>query len=286
MAGEGWGEGLIVFACAAMVGAYHFWYFQMIKKNPTGTVYGMGKQIRQEFVAKIMSEDKYAILGVQTMRNELMVGQFLAQASFVALSLVVGAASSTDLPRRLESIGKKDPIIGSMENMASAPVLKLAFLTILLGSVFVNSVQHLRLVRHVSMYMGLRVPGRTEEEKKGLEKRVSIMYERSSISIWYAMRCMNLLFPAIAWLFGATYMLLGGVGSIFFMAIVDNLHMSDEIMHLGEGVASLPRRLRRHSHSESKTRNSIHLEVRPGWGTKDSPSAGSSPAGGDVPSPP
>lgn len=80
-----------------------------IKNDPSHTVFGFGKQVRRAWVVKIMSSDKHALLGVQvgqaalsrlslaaelstrplsqTMRNELLVGQFLAQASFVALSL-------------------------------------------------------------------------------------------------------------------------------------------------------------------------------------------------------
>lgn len=69
---------------------------------------------------------------LQTMRNELLVGQFLAQSSFVALSVVVGASTATDLPTRLDALSAMDPLTGADEPFVS-PVLKLAILITLLG---------------------------------------------------------------------------------------------------------------------------------------------------------
>lgn len=47
------------------VGAYHLYLMKQIKNDPAHTVFGFGKSVRRAWVAKIMSEDKHALLGVQ-----------------------------------------------------------------------------------------------------------------------------------------------------------------------------------------------------------------------------
>mmetsp|Transcript_3028 Transcript_3028/g.7558 ORF Transcript_3028/g.7558 Transcript_3028/m.7558 type:complete len:253 (+) Transcript_3028:183-941(+) len=216
----------LLFLSFGVVLGYHAMYYFRIKREPGNTVFGFGNKVRGMWVEKIMSEPKNSILGVQTMRNELLVGQFLAQCSFVALSVVVGASTTTDLPSRLDALSAMDPLTGQDEPWVS-PVLKLALLIALLAGVFLNCVQHLRLIKHVSMFVGCN----TEEDKEKVTKTVSRMYNRSVVFFWVAMRLMLLLFPAVAWLFGPTYGFIAAVLAIVFMYCVDNLNMGEKKLH-------------------------------------------------------
>jgi hypothetical protein len=127
-------ELILVAVSIGIILLYHVFYWYRIKNDPAHTVFGLGKMVRLTWVEKILSDPKHFLLAVQvvshawyplqdflmtilywvswsapwlflwqTMRNEILAGQFLAQASFIALSVIVGAASSGDLPAKLKA---------------------------------------------------------------------------------------------------------------------------------------------------------------------------------------
>jgi hypothetical protein len=128
-------ELILVGLAVSIIIIYHFYYWHQIKSDPAHTVFGFGRSVRSLWVEKILSDPKNFLLGVQvsyaipkmesnfyplqykcagcgwkhawshipqTMRNEILAGQFLAQASFIALSVIVGASTSVDLPLKLK----------------------------------------------------------------------------------------------------------------------------------------------------------------------------------------
>ena len=52
------------------------------------------------------------------------------------------------------------------------------------GSVFVNSVQALRLQRHISMYFGVKATECTQEDLNNLLEHVVEKYELSNVYMW------------------------------------------------------------------------------------------------------
>jgi hypothetical protein len=117
------------------------------------TVFGFGKRVRGLWVEKIMSDPKNYILGVQTLRNEILVGTFIAKSAFLGITVIVAAAAAVDLPARLRELTQFDVVVGK----ARSPVpqeIKIILLLLLQTGVFIFSVQHLRLLRHLSVQVG------------------------------------------------------------------------------------------------------------------------------------
>jgi len=223
-----------------MTYAIHFYFCRM--RLSSSTVFGFGKRVRGLWVQKIMSEQKNYILGIQTLRNEIMVGTFIAKSSFLGITVIVAAAGAVDLPARLEEINRLDILVGKH----SSPVpqsLKIVVLLLLQGGVFIAAVQYLRLIRHMSVQLGnCSGPGAQDEhEQDFLVRTVTSMYNRSAIFFFVAMRLMLLSFPAAGWIFGPTACLATSVLTVVFMYIMDRVsNSSDKLATRVEGLSTSP----------------------------------------------
>jgi len=191
-----------------------------MKTSSNETVFGFGRRMRVLFLEKILADDANIILGVQTLRNEIFVGSFIAKSAFLAITVILAAASSVDLSTRLQKLNRSDLLTGHKDS-AIPPSLKVALLLFLFAGVFLCAIQNLRLVRHVNMHIGCSGC----ESKDQIVPSVCHMYNRAAVFFWMASRQMLLSFPVAGWIWGPTSLFIASLICTAFMYIVDNLNL-------------------------------------------------------------
>ena len=164
-------EPLLLLTSFVLILTYHAIHHRYIVKKPEHTVFGFGIVFRTIWVEKILSDNKHAILGVQSIRNEIFIGIFIAKSAFVAVTVVIAAASSVDLSKRLEvryrcsvnlsdshvffqMLSTLDFLVPVGKSSIVPSSFKISLVLILFGGVFLCSTQYLRLLRHMSVLVG------------------------------------------------------------------------------------------------------------------------------------
>eukprot|EP00960_Hanusia_phi_P048627 759067-Hanusia_phi.AAC.3 len=236
-------EPILLIISFALILVYHLVHHRYIVQKPENTVFGFGRVFRTIWVEKILSDNKHAILGVQSIRNEIFIGIFIAKSAFVAVTVVIAAASSVNLSRRLEELSQLDFLVPLGKTSAIPSSIKISLVLILFGGVFLCSTQYLRLLRHMSVLVGC---SSCEANKDEVVKMVAKLYDRCSQRLtfslahtvlrraaacsWWANRQMLMSFPAVAWAFGPTSCLLSTIIIVVFMIVVDWLNLSSKVI--------------------------------------------------------
>mmetsp|Transcript_25772 Transcript_25772/g.84960 ORF Transcript_25772/g.84960 Transcript_25772/m.84960 type:complete len:250 (-) Transcript_25772:192-941(-) len=218
-------EPLLLLTSFVLIFTYHAIHHRYIVKKPEHTVFGFGRVFRTIWVEKILSDNKHAILGVQSIRNEIFIGIFIAKSAFVAVTVIIAAASSVDLSKRLEMLSTLDFLVPAGKSSVVPSSVKISLVLILFGGVFLCSTQYLRLLRHMSLLVGC---SSCEANKEEVVKMVAKLYDRAAACSWWANRQMLVSFPAVAWAFGPTSCLLSTVIIVIFMVVVDWLNLSSK----------------------------------------------------------
>mmetsp|Transcript_11861 Transcript_11861/g.27365 ORF Transcript_11861/g.27365 Transcript_11861/m.27365 type:complete len:250 (+) Transcript_11861:115-864(+) len=218
-------EPILLIISFALILVYHLVHHRYIVQKPENTVFGFGRVFRTIWVEKILSDNKHAILGVQSIRNEIFIGIFIAKSAFVAVTVVIAAASSVNLSRRLEELSQLDFLVPLGKTSAIPSSIKISLVLILFGGVFLCSTQYLRLLRHMSVLVGC---SSCEANKDEVVKMVAKLYDRAAACSWWANRQMLMSFPAVAWAFGPTSCLLSTIIIVVFMIVVDWLNLSSK----------------------------------------------------------
>ncbi|XP_031098360.1 uncharacterized protein LOC116002377 [Ipomoea triloba] len=86
--------------------AYHLWLLRQIKNNPNCTVIGVNAINRRRWVRAMMENvSKNGVLGVQTLRNNIMASTLLASTAIMLSSLIL-----VNVPyRKIMATTKEDP---------------------------------------------------------------------------------------------------------------------------------------------------------------------------------
>uniref|UniRef100_A0A7S0Z3D4 Uncharacterized protein n=1 Tax=Hemiselmis tepida TaxID=464990 RepID=A0A7S0Z3D4_9CRYP len=172
----------------------------------------------------IISNDQHSILGVQSMRNELMWGSFLGITIFTALTVLVSTAvSSDDLRCSLARMTSYDPLTASYET-GFEPNSKVLLLCLLLSLIFLFTLQYLRLLKHLSVFVGCSGTPMQEQIICVAGK----MYNLAALFHWLSMRLTFLLVAAVGWVFGPTYCLVSSFITVLYLSHTDNITTSND----------------------------------------------------------
>ncbi|KAL5174698.1 putative ribonuclease H protein [Glycine soja] len=117
-----------------VLGMYHIWLLCTIMRYPSRTVIGLNAQSRYQW-----DPLKNGVLGVQTIRNNIMASTLLATTA-ITLSSLIGILASNDSDRKLV-YGNKTPLNSSIKRLSMSLCFLVAFLC---------NAQSIRYYAHVS----------------------------------------------------------------------------------------------------------------------------------------
>jgi uncharacterized membrane protein len=174
--------------------------------NPAATLQGQQAVIRRLWVAELRQSGN-GILGVQTLRNALMVSIFLASNT---MFLVLGTLTLTAQGRLAETWTLLDPGAVRSASLAQAKLLLLLLTLLVAFFCFVNA---LRLFLHASVRIGTQA---------AVAEQVADLIDAAWSYQGLGVRCYYFAVPILFWLFGALWLVLSGLGAIALMHRFDN----------------------------------------------------------------
>ncbi|KAG6584338.1 hypothetical protein SDJN03_20270, partial [Cucurbita argyrosperma subsp. sororia] len=170
---------------------YHLWLIITIYRSPKRTVIGINAESRRQWVATIVSDpEKNAVLGVQTIRNNIMASTLMATTTITVGSLIsvfVGSSSST---------GKYRYIL-------------LCFLV-----AFLCNVQSIRYYAHASFLVTLPAG-------EGRKDYLSAILNRGSLFWSIGLRAFYFAIPFFLWIFGPLSMFFSCYLIVFVLYFLD-----------------------------------------------------------------
>jgi uncharacterized membrane protein len=193
----------------ALIGGYHAWLRNRVKKTPAYTIQAVLNQGRHAWVERVIRE-KEGILAVQTLRNAIMGATFFASTAVI---LLVGTLTLTGQASNLsQSWHALNPFFAIDERLW---LVKLLLLLLDLLSAFVCFSQAIRLLSHVGMM--LAVPPSTTVTPSfvaGLLIRAGLYHTRG-------MRCYYFAVPLLFWLFGPVLLVVASCGLVVALYYLD-----------------------------------------------------------------
>ncbi|XP_023001060.1 uncharacterized protein LOC111495313 [Cucurbita maxima] len=170
---------------------YHLWLIITIYRSPKRTVIGINAESRRQWVATIVSDpEKNAVLGVQTIRNNIMASTLMATTTITVGSLIsvfVGSSSST---------GKYRYIL-------------LCFLV-----AFLCNVQSIRYYAHASFLVTLPAG-------EGRKDYLAAILNRGSLFWSIGLRAFYFAIPFFLWIFGPLSMFFSCYLIVFVLYFLD-----------------------------------------------------------------
>jgi uncharacterized membrane protein len=195
-----------------LLGLYHLYLYQRVKRNPAYTVQAVNVMARSAWVERIMKNED-GILAVQTLRNSTMAATFLAST---AVLLIMGVLTLSEQGNKLGSGWHSLNIIG-----ATRPELWITKLLMLMLDLFVaffSFSMSVRVFNHVG-YM-INVP-KSAGHKAISPRHVAVHLNRAGRFYSIGMRAYYFLVPLVFWLFGPHFMLLSTIGLIYVLYHID-----------------------------------------------------------------
>jgi len=199
---------------------YHTTLYMKCRIDGCNSLLGYGNRMRKSWAKFVLSREDQAILGIQAIRNEIMWGSFLGMTSFTALTIIISTwVSNQEMGEcSLQKMTRFDPLTGSYRSIFS-PTIKVLLMVSLLAAIFAMTLQYLRILKHLSVYVGCSGTLIQEDVTKAVGK----MYNMSSFWHFMAMRFLLSLFASIGWLFGPTYCLASSVLVLMYMTSIDRI---------------------------------------------------------------
>lgn len=195
-----------------LLGLYHLYLRQRVKKNPAYTVQAVNALARSAWVERIMQKED-GILAVQTLRNSTMAATFLAST---AVLLIIGVLTLSEQGDKFGSTWHALNVIGATN--AQLWLLKLLVLMLDLFVAFFAFSMSIRVFNHVG-YM-INVP-KDAGHKSISSRHVAAHLNRAGSFYSVGMRAYYFLVPLVFWLFGPHFMLIATVGLISVLYRID-----------------------------------------------------------------
>ncbi|BAT72671.1 uncharacterized protein LOC124832000 [Vigna umbellata] len=190
-----------------VLGIYHVWLLCTIIRYPSHTVIGLNAQSRYQWVLSIMADPlKNGVLGVQTIRNNIMASTLLATTA-ITLSSLIGVFASNESDTKLV-YGNKTSLNSSIKRLS----ISLCFLV-----AFLCNVQSIRYYAQVSFLI-------TTHALKG--QRDFIEYAARSLNrgsyAWsLGLRAFYFSFPLVLWIYGPIPMFACSCFTSFILYFLD-----------------------------------------------------------------
>jgi len=191
-----------------IVFAYHVFLRVRVRRDPGYTIQAVLNKSRRAWVERMMA-DREGVLGVQTLRNAIMVASFFAST---AIALIVGTITLSTQSDKLNTAWQALSPFGPIDEHLW--LLKLMILLIDMLSAFVCFSQAIRLMSHVGMMIS--VPTSTISASL-----VSATFIRAGRYHTLGMRCYYYAAPLLFWLFGPLLLVLASCGLVCVLYQLD-----------------------------------------------------------------
>jgi uncharacterized membrane protein len=195
-----------------LLGLYHLYLRQRVKRNPAYTVQAVNVMARTAWVERIMKNED-GVLAVQTLRNSTMAATFLAST---AVLLIIGVLTLSEQGDKLGSNWHSLNVVGATHG--EIWITKLLILMLDLFVAFFSFSMSIRVFNHVG-YM-INVP-KSAGHKAISPRHVAVHLNRAGSFYSIGMRAYYFLVPLVFWLFGPHFMLLATIGLIFVLYRID-----------------------------------------------------------------
>lgn len=170
-----------------------------VRREPLKTSIGITRHLRREWVHTVMAERR-DVLGVQTLRNQMMAASFLASTAILISLGLLGAVFNID---RFEKLSQALNLVGTRSE--SVILIKLLFLIILFFFAFFNFTLSIRYYNHAGF--GISIPEKPDPLFN--PEFISEILHNGSRHYSLGMRGYYLAIPLTLSLFGPTWLLLG-----------------------------------------------------------------------------
>nr|AFK48475.1 unknown [Lotus japonicus] len=165
-------------------GIYHVWLLYTIIRYPSRTVIGLNAQSRYQWVLSLMNDPlKNGILGIQTIRNNMMASTLLATTA-ITLSSLIGVFASND-----SIFENNTPITDSIKRLSMSLCFLFAFLC---------NMQSIRYYAQASFLISTPAL----KGKKDLIEYVAKTLDRGSYAWSLGLRAFYVSIPLILWIYG------------------------------------------------------------------------------------
>lgn len=214
--------------------AYNLIMWARHHKNPVLTIQGVSEYTRTLWVRGVLRENN-GILAVQTLRNATMASTFMASTSIL---LAVGVLSLTGQAENIGYTWHSLNFIGSTGQ--SMTVFKVLILLVNLFVAFFCFSSSIRLFNHLGFMIGYPHEGQPSEASM---RFASAYLNRAATHFYMGMRAFYFMIPLVLWIFGAQFLLLGTVGTIIFIYLLDRTPSALRHLAASHEVASVSPRV-------------------------------------------
>ena len=193
--------------------AYYIFLGWKNRRSPGFSVHHFNRQVRTEWVNRIIMNGKMEILAVQTLRNSVMAANFMASTSIL---LIIG---TLNLSEKIEKWAYAWHPLGTGDHMP--PELWLFKLGMLLLDFFIAFYcfsMAIRFFNHVGYMINLPAVSTPSSIS---EHQICAYLNRAGSYYTFGTRCFFFSLPLILWFFGPYALALGALALIFALYQLD-----------------------------------------------------------------
>jgi uncharacterized membrane protein len=199
-------ETIIAGITAGVIIAYHTHLYVKVRRDPLTTAVGITNHARHLWVEGIL-KDRRDILAVQTLRNQVMAGTFMAST---AILICLGSFSAAFRPGLFSEASHALNLLGTKTE--ALWMFKLMLLGILFFFAFFNFTLSIRYTNHAGFMINTFQP----DDATVSAEAVTQVLNHGALHYTIGMRGFYLSVPLALWLFGPSWMLAG----CLFMVVV------------------------------------------------------------------
>ncbi|MDO8938234.1 MAG: DUF599 domain-containing protein [Methylicorpusculum sp.] len=201
--------------CSLLILAYYLYLKRRTRLDPESSLHSLNSSIREQWVAMVMTRGNMEILAIQTLRNSVMAANFMATT---AILLIVG---TLNLSEKIEHWALAwHPSHLAVSVSTELWQLKLGLLLLNFSIAFYCFSMAIRYFNHVG-YM-INVPGAGSTDNALFKKTCAFLNKAGS---FYTLGTRSFFFslPIILWFFGPYFLMLGTIGLICGLAMLDKV---------------------------------------------------------------
>ncbi|MCW7755264.1 DUF599 domain-containing protein [Desulfobotulus sp. H1] len=205
-------EGWLILVSFALIFLYHISFGIRLHRHPTATSLGITHRIRREWVQEILKDGR-DLLGVQTLRNQVMAASFLASTAILISLGVLGLAANPSFYSGFLTV------LGGSDVETAGTLSRLVLISVNFFAAFFNFTLCIRYYNHASFGVGLK----NFESLPFPPEFILTMMDRGSLHYFLGMRGYYLSVPLLLWIMGPFWLFFGVLGLLFVLFFLDRM---------------------------------------------------------------
>jgi uncharacterized membrane protein len=206
---------LAVALSGLMIGAYYVHLRIRVRRDPTYSIHTVNETARRLWVENVMANPSKDVMGVQTLRNFIMVGILMVStATLLIIGTLTLSGQADNIARSwhaMNHLGPPSAELWTVKVMCLLADFLVAFFAFTLA---------LRLTNHVLFMMN--VPREAREAITALApEAVARRLNRAGYMMALGIRSLFAAVPLVFWLFGPAYLLIATIGLVIALFRLD-----------------------------------------------------------------